>query len=299
LATWADVGVHRLCAALWLFNAALFACELILFRVTGLHLVWSSGLPLVYAIVAVALFWGYFAWQPGAPREWIIPQAAMVLMLLLANALVAPPLQYPALALRGPLMDPWLAASDAALGISVPAIVQWTAQHPLLVSVLRWSYNTLLPQFLAPILLLPIVNDRPALWEYAWHFLFCSMVVVAGLALFPAAHTFSYQHFTPLLNVSRLIEHFARARDGSLTRIDYAQLEGLVSCPSFHLAGGWMVTWAFRRTPLLMPFALLNIAMAMATVMLGLHYAVDLIATALLIGVSLLLFQRVGRTLID
>jgi len=43
----------------------------------------------------------------------------------------------------------------------------------------------------------------------------------------------------------------------------------------------------------------LNIAMAMATVMLGLHYAVDLIATALMIGVSLLLFQRVGRTLID
>ncbi len=119
-ATWADIGLHRLCAALWLLNLAMFVAELILFRVTGLRLVWSSSLPLVYAIVVIGAFWGYFAWQPGGPREWIIPEAAVVLTLLLAQALVGPPMQYPALALHRPLVDRWLAAGDAALGDLCP-----------------------------------------------------------------------------------------------------------------------------------------------------------------------------------
>ena len=297
-ASWADVGLHRLCVALWLLAGSMLGCELILFRVTGIDLVWSNGLPVIYAIVAIGTFWGYFAWQPGAPREWIIPEAAVVLMLLLAHALVGPPMQYPALALNRPLIDPWLAAGDAALGISVPAAVQWTAQHPPLVAVLRWSYISLLPQFVAPVLLLPMFNDRSALWEYAWHFLVCSAMTVACLALFPAACTFTYQHFTPLLNESRFIEHFATARAGGFRTIDFDHLEGLVSCPSFHVAGAWMVTWAFRRTWLLVPLAILNSALAASTVMLGAHYFVDLIATAVMVGFSAVLFNLVGRRLL-
>src|SRR5258705_4370488 len=72
LATWADVGLHRLCAALWLLNGAMFVSELVLFRVTGLHLAWSSSLSNLAALVAAGVVWGYFAWQPGKPREWIV-----------------------------------------------------------------------------------------------------------------------------------------------------------------------------------------------------------------------------------
>jgi hypothetical protein len=294
----ADVGIHKLCAALWLLNGAMLMCELVLFRITGLQLLWSTGLPVVYAVVALAMVWGYFVWQPGSLREWIIPEAAIVLALLVANALVGPPMQYPALALGRPLVDPWLAAGDAALGISVPAIVQWTAQYPALVTVLRWSYFSLLPQFVAPILLLPIFNDRAALWEYAWHFLVCSTLTVICLAAFPAACTFTYQHFTPLLDESRFIHHFTMARNGGFTTIDFGQLEGLVSCPSFHVAGAWMVTWAFRRTWLVVPLTFLNTALAASTVMLGAHYAIDLLATAAMIGLSYLLYRKVGRPLL-
>lgn len=296
--TKADIGLHRLCAALWLLNGAVLVSELTLLRITGLHLVWSTGLPIVYAILAIWVFWGYYAWQPGGPREWIIPEAAVVLSLLLANALVGPPMQYPALALQRPLVDPWLAAGDATLGISVPAVVEWTAQFPGLVTLLRWSYFSLLPQFVAPVILLPIFNDRYALWEYAWCFLLCSTVTVACLAAFPAECAFTYQRFTPLLNESRFIQHFATARAGGFTTIDFDHIEGLVSCPSFHVAGAWMVTWAFRRTWLLVPLAIINTALTASTVMLGAHYAVDLIATAAMIGLSSVLFQLVGRRLL-
>jgi hypothetical protein len=296
--TWADIGLHRLCAALWLLNGAMFVFELIAFRVTRLHLVWSTGLPIVYAIVGVGAFWGYFAWQPGRPHEWIIPEALMVLSLLLVNALVGPPTQYPAVALHRPLVDKWLAAGDAALGISVPGIVRWTAQYPVLVIVLRLSYFSLLPQFVAPVLLLPVFNARSELWEYSWHFLVCSTITVACLAAFPAACVFTYQHFAPLLNESRFIQQFTTARAGGFTTIDFDHLEGLVSVPSFHVAGAWMVTWAFRRTWLLVPFAILNGLLTASTVMLGSHYAVDLVATVPMIGLSCLLFHLVGRRLL-
>jgi membrane-associated phospholipid phosphatase len=147
-------------------------------------------------------------------------------------------------------------------------------------------------------LLLPIFNNRSALWEYAWHFLMCSTITVACLAAFPAECTFVYQHFPPLLNESRFVQHFTTARAGGFTTIDFDHLEGLVSCPSFHVAGAWMVTWAFRRTWLLVPLAILNSALAASTVMLGAHYAVDLLATAAMIGLSCLLFHLVGRRLL-
>jgi membrane-associated phospholipid phosphatase len=290
---WAALGVHRLCFVLWGVNAATGATLLLVLRATGIEMAWSSGLPIVYVILALAAAWGYYARFPGPPGDWIIPEAVMVVGLFLANTLVAPPIQYPAAALQRPLIDPWLAAADARLGISVPAIVQWTAQFPLLVRILWWAYFSLLPQFLLPLVLLPWLRDRAALWEYAWHFLFCAAVTVLCFGLFPAACTFSYQHFDSLINQSRFIEQFTLARAGGLTTIDYDHIEGLVSCPSFHVAGAWMVTWAFRRTALVWPLTILNLTLAASTVMLGAHYLVDLVATAIMIGVSVFLYRFV------
>jgi membrane-associated phospholipid phosphatase len=264
-----------------------------------MEMVWSSGLPIIYVILALGAAWGYYASYPGSPREWIIPEALMVVALLLTNALVAPPMQYPAAALQGPLIDSWLAAGDARLGISVPAIVHWTAQFPLLVRVLWLAYFSLLPQFLLPLLLLPVFRDRAALWEFAWNFLFCATVTLLCFGLFPAACTFTYQQFDSLIDQSRFIEHFALARAGHFRTIDYDHIEGLVSCPSFHVAGAWMVTWAFRRTLLVWPLMILNLTLTASTVMLGAHYAVDLVATAIMIGLSAVLYGFVRVTPYD
>ena len=59
-----------------------------------------------------------------------------------------------------------------------------------------------------------------------------------------------------------------------------------------------MVTWAFRRTWLLVPLAILNSTLTASTVMLGAHYAVDLLATAAMVGLSCLLFRALGRRLL-
>lgn len=294
-ATWADVGCHRVAGLLLGLQIVGLVLELILFRVTGLTLVWSSGVAIMVAVAVAMAFWTYFACLPGSMREWIFPEAAVVLALMLTSALIGPPMQYAAVALRRPLIDPWLAAGDASLGLSVAALVEWTAQFPWLVTVLRWAYGSLLIQLFVPVFLLPVLNDREALWEYAWHFLVCSAITVTCLAIWPAACVFSYERFTPLLDPTRFVQHFVGVRSGTLTVIDFDHLEGLVSVPSFHVAGAWMVTWAFRRSWLWFPLALVNVLLSAATMFLGFHYGVDLLATAAMVAVSLLLFNKLAR----
>ena len=47
----------------------------------------------------------------------------------------------------------------------------------------------------------------------------------------------------------RFIAHFNGVRDGTFTTIRFDDLEGLISMPSFHVAGGMMVTGVSRLPP--------------------------------------------------
>jgi hypothetical protein len=90
-------------------------------------------------------------------------------MLVLIAAMIGAPTQYAAAALNRPTIDPMLAQADAWLGISVPALVAWTATHPWLVALLHWSYFTLIFQLALPVFALPWWNDSERLWEFAFH----------------------------------------------------------------------------------------------------------------------------------
>jgi membrane-associated phospholipid phosphatase len=144
------------------------------------------------------------------------------------------------------------------------------------------------------------LRDRDGLWEYAFTLQVCSVVTIVVFALWPAACVFTTLDFHSLLDQTRFIDHFSRLRAGSLTIIRYDDIEGLVSCPSFHVALGWIVTWVFRRYRLLCgTLMILNAALTASTVLLGAHYAVDLPASALMVGASIWLYRRWGRALMN
>ena len=103
-------------------------------------------------------------------------------------------------------------------------------------------------QFLLPIVVLGFLRDRKHLWEYIFHFHVCATVTLIGVALWPAACAFTYYGFDSLLDQTRFIDHFAALRAGTFREVRFDNIEGLITFPSFHVAGGLMVTWAFRRT---------------------------------------------------
>jgi hypothetical protein len=296
----ADLGWNPVARCLVLLQLAALVTTVALYRATGLTLSWDAD-SYVWCLVLTGLgiAWLYFVWEPGSSREWLYAEVVLVVLLFFSLALIVPPAQYAAVAVTRPLIDPWLAAMDARLGIHVPAIVAWTGTHPLLVRLLVRAYLSLLPQFLLPLVLLPMTRDREALWEYIFHFEFCSIVTLAALAVWPVAHAFTFYGFRPLLSQDRLIYHIAALRDGTLTTVRLDDLQGLVSFPSFHVAGAVIVTWVCRRSWLWVPLALINVLLSAATVMLGLHYATDLLGTAVMCGTSLWLYRRWAAPLLQ
>lgn len=297
------LGFHRATAAFVVLHVVLLAITVAGFLKLGLGFDWRE--LVTGHIWVIALFWVMWALHVRTPgrdrREWIVAETFLVIALLLTFSLIGSPLQYVILQMHMPLADSWLAAVDSLIGVHVPTLVAWTAGHPRLALVLVGAYSSLLPQFVLPPLILGCwYRDRLALWEYAWNFQVCLIAALLGLTLLPAAHVFTHYRFVPLIDESRLIAQFAAVRGGTMTMVHPYELEGMIEFPSFHAAGALLITWAFRRhRAWAMTLGVLNLLMIAATVLCGVHYAVDLLASAVIFVASIWLWRCFGKRLIE
>ena len=275
------------------------AGTLVGFAVTGLSYDWGQTRAVWLAPAGLLAAWGYFAWAPGQrPRDWLYGEALLIAGLLIALTQIAPPGQYAMLAFGRPLVDPALDAADAMLGIHVPDLVTWARPYGTLIRTLLYAYLSLGGQLFLPVAVLGFLSQRRTLlWEYAWHFHVCSLIVLVVLAIWPAeGPPLYYRDFTPLFTFTRYAAQFRAVHAGTLTAIQPELMEGLVSLPSFHVAAALMVVWAFRWSlgwlAILIP---LNALLVAATVLSGAHYVADLIAAVAMCGVSLILWRRFGQ----
>ena len=291
----AKLGGHVLARGILTFHLAILMLAVLGFWITGLS--YKASLFHIAVLTVVLVAWLIHVIQPGRkPADWATADALMALLLLLLFTNVASPLQYVAVALRQPLVDPFLANVDQMLGVHVPSIVEWTRARPVFTDVLVFCYFTLLPQFFLPVLVVGLwYRDRQTLWEYVFHFHFCAIITIACLAIWPAACAFTFYGFESLLNQARFIYQFEGLRAGTFTLVEGDNLEGLISMPSFHMAGALMVTWALRKhlfwLVLVVP---VNLLMMASTVMTGAHYFVDVLVTVVLFAASVTLYSRLG-----
>ncbi len=132
-----------------------------------------------------------------------------------------------------------------------------------------------------------------------FHFHFCLVVTLLALGLFPAACAFNYYGFESTLEQTRFTAHFVGVRAGTFSVIQFNDMEGLISMPSFHVAAGLMVTWAFRQFRVWLAVLVgLNALMITATFMSGAHYFIDVIATLVLFLASIGVYRKWGAALV-
>lgn len=292
----AQLGLNPLARRLLLWHAIAVVVSGVLYLALGLTIDGKTLIPFAIADATILIVWIQLYRRPGKPREWIVAETVFAFLLMLVLSHILAPAQYAAVALNRPLIDPFLARADAALGVHVPDLAEWVRAHPAANGVLTWAYYTLIWQFalVVPVLGL-VVKDRLSLWEYLFHFHTCAIITVVALAIFPAQCAFQYYGFESTLDQTRFIEHFNGFRDGSLTTIHLNDLEGLISVPSFHAAGGLMVTWTVRKWRLLLiPTAAVNVALIAATFLTGAHYFVDVLITVAMFAASVLLYRVWG-----
>ena len=294
---WADVGWQRLSQVCLGLQVLLFGTSLALYRATVIEVQWSSDVGFLALVGALLAAWMALLSIPGdsTPRRRVAEGVAAAILFLSLIQITAP-MQYGALALGRPFIDAWLDRADRWLGMDVVQLTAWTAQFPWLVSALNATYNSLAPQVIVPLVVLPLTGDRKALWEYLWHLHVSLIGALICLALWPAMCPFTYRHYDPLVPpalVQHLVTQIGDLHAGRFHVVALQDMQGLISFPSFHAAAALAVTWALRRQRrwIWMPIALINVGLVSATVFLGLHYVTDLLGTAVLLGASLVMYR--------
>src|SRR5207248_1400475 len=87
--------------------------------------------------------------------------------------------------------------------------------------------------------------------------------------------------------------------NGSLRLVSMDDLDGLISFPSFHVAGALIFAWVFRhRMRIFIPLVLVNLAVIVSTFMTGEHYVVDVLVSLPLFAASVALYRCWGCALL-
>ncbi|HEY7550294.1 MAG TPA: phosphatase PAP2 family protein [Hyphomicrobiaceae bacterium] len=203
-----------------------------------------------------------------------------------------------------PLQDARLASLDRALGFDWPAFLASANASPLISTVLAAAYHSALPQMLALYLLLCFSGRERRLAEFLALISVTSVVVGALMLLVPAAG--AYAHFHP---PRELFDGFGakagmwhyetliRLRSQAAPSLDFAQMEGLVTFPSFHTVLAIITAYAFRGIRFVtLPAVILNGIVIVSTLPEGGHYLVDVIAGAAIAvaGIALVRWERSG-----
>ena len=190
------------------------------------------------------------------------------------------------------LIDPVLARSDLALGLHMPAIVEWVARIPGLGHLLAVAYLSSFPLLFGTVLFLAFSGRRERLWELCLAFAGCITVCTLVSAFAPAIGAFSYYGIPEatlgLLPEGSGLYHrpvFDAYRSGAVSAVDFSRLQGVVTFPSFHTCLALMSAHALRGVPVVAgPAWLWNGVVIASTIPIGGHYGIDLIAGALVWG---------------
>jgi membrane-associated phospholipid phosphatase len=291
-----DLGLHRLAYGCLVAQAAVLGLTVVVYRAHGLSIVFDQQTVIKASLPVIALvIWVSFIITPGHRRGWITAEAALAFFLMNAITWIVAPGQYGALAIGRPFVDETLAHADAAVGIDVSDALAWVQQHRLL-TVLRWAYGTLSLQVLLAIPVMRFLRERDAMWEFVFHFHLCLILTLVASAFWPVAGPYQWFDYTTPLDLARVVTQVNGFHDGTLTVVHWAELDGLISYPSFHTAAGLFSTWAARkRWWLLAPMMVVNGLLVLATFLIGIHYVMDTLAGGLVFAGSLLTYQVVGR----
>jgi hypothetical protein len=215
------------------------------------------------------------------------------------------PMTYIAASANLPMQDVALNELDRALGLDWMAYFNFVYSHYALLysSVLAYSMIGW-PVFGVPIAL-GWTRRYLRLQEFTLAFAIALVVTTIISAFVPAIGTYDLLKFMPDPNVytpGAYLEHlrdFPILRDGSLRHIDYDNLAGIVSFPSFHAAAAVLFLWAFWPVRWIGPIALVaNCAMLLATPIGGGHYFVDIFAGIAIAAISIMTVTRITRRLL-
>lgn len=237
----------------------------------------------------------------GVRREPRLAATCEALAQLVLFTMIAGPSSYLAASHGGPLQDARLVEMDALFGLDWRTWLATLDAAPMLGRLLRFPYETLMPQLAAALLVLGFSGRLLELRMLVWAGGLSGIAAILLSALFPAAGSYAYFSLTPAdfphLDPSAAYLHladFGGLRDGTCRIIDLATLKGIITFPSFHAALAALYAWAFWQHPATRwPGLAFETLVIVATPIEGGHYFVDVAGGVIVAILSIRAARRI------
>lgn len=201
-----------------------------------------------------------------------------------------------------PIADDWLRAMDSMIGLSANGFVAVVVNAPpALIELLLRAYQAPIQLIALSLVILPLIGRRLALWRLG--FLYCATLLVTSIIGFVAP---AYGSFTTLdPDVAALLPGKAgtyfwhaltqfRVADHPTLSSDV--LAGVVCFPSFHTISALLLAQAWRGVKIAGSLiAAISAMTIIATLPMGGHYFIDLIAAVVVWAACTMVANRVEQ----
>lgn len=176
-----------------------------------------------------------------------------------------------------PIIDHFLLHADQAVGFSTVAVMTWVHQHHWAYRFFSFCYESWFWEILAAPLVLALFKARAEIDRYViatfLSFLVGGMIYYFWPTIAPAGVLHS-GYFSQ--SQHELVQRFSEVHQSLAITVFGG---GMVAFPSFHVINSLIVLFTFRRYRLIFwPLLLLNTGSILATLALGYHYLLDVLA---------------------
>lgn len=289
-------------AAAWAFLLFLTICLGLVELADPVPITLRGILPLTLSCTTL---WGVaYYYRHVRPVEKFAEMCISLSQVLLFSA-VGIVLSYLAARTNAPLWDETFVRWDLALGFDWMAAMSLVDQSKVAVVVLYIAYGSLIPQIVFLVCALGFMQKLEDLRTVMLAAMLCGAVCIFISAFMPAvAYPIHYgitpttfENVVPWAGFIKLGD-FMSLRDGTIARLDFANMQGLITFPSYHAGLSAVTFWGFYRSGinwLRIPGMTLAFLTIVSTPIDGGHYLVDVIAGIVVTIVCLFAARRMIR----
>jgi membrane-associated phospholipid phosphatase len=279
---------------LWIIIAAIVAIDAIWARSLKIEIV-PPPLMVVGFVLLLGIHLFYSTLRPNERIAALALSFAQLSGFTAAGAV----LTYLSVTSDFPLIDRQLAALDGKMGFNWLEMFHFVDDKRMIKVPLELAYYSAGLQVGLVMVLLNVLGQLERTREFVWLFVLSLMVIVPIAWLFPAESAWVYFGVNDQVDAYHLA-HFNALRGGQMPKIAMAQVNGLITFPSFHASLAALFVYATRGISVLFPIALLlNAVMVASTPYVGGHYFVDIVAGLLVVPLAIALYRLVQRKRCD
>ena len=268
------------------FSTAAIALNTLIYQFPGNSFVRFNALPvMVFLFINLALLLPMLGIKIITKKivlECLLFFLVCVLIILGATAIQYTPFRP---------IDAHILAWEKAMHMNLLPMVIWTNHHPLIHLGLAQIYDLLELEMIA----FPLYAIALKQYDYLHEYFF--------LVLTTACIGFIFYYFFPTTGPASNLpaSHFAPeqlATGQKFWQIHHYQqptttLGGMIVMPSFHVIWAWLNVYLIRFQPLYCAlFAIINVLLTFACVLLGWHYSLDIIGSFIILAIAFYIYKK-------